>query len=41
MKDGKTENWIGAKFGIFCTRQSQINDSGAADFDWIRIEPLR
>jgi beta-xylosidase len=33
--------WIGAKFGIFCTRLSQINDSGSADFDWIRIEPLK
>lgn len=32
--------WIGAKFGIFCTRQSQINDSGFADFDWIRVEPI-
>lgn len=31
--------WIGAKFGIFCTRQSQINDSGFADFDWVRVEP--
>ncbi len=33
--------WIGAKFGIFCTRQSQINDSGFADFDWIRVEPIK
>jgi beta-xylosidase len=32
--------WIGAKFGIFCTRQSQINDSGFADFDWIHVEPI-
>jgi beta-xylosidase len=30
--------WIGAKVGIFCTRQTQINDSGYADFDWFRIE---
>lgn len=29
--------WIGAKVGIFCTRQTQINDSGYADFDWFRI----
>lgn len=32
--------WIGTKMGIFCTRVSQINDSGYADFDWFRIEPL-
>jgi beta-xylosidase len=30
--------WIGAKVGIFCTRETQINDSGYADFDWFRIE---
>jgi beta-xylosidase len=32
--------WIGAKAGIFCTRETQINDSGWADFDWFRVEPL-
>lgn len=32
--------WIGAKAGIFCTRTTQINDSGFADFDWFRIEPI-
>lgn len=31
--------WIGAKMGIFCTRTTQINDSGYADFDWFRVEP--
>jgi beta-xylosidase len=31
--------WIGAKVGIFCTRNSKTNDSGYADFDWFRIEP--
>lgn len=31
--------WIGAKVGIFCTRDTQTNDSGYADFDWFRIEP--
>jgi len=30
--------WIGAKVGIFCTRETQINDSGWADFDWFRME---
>jgi beta-xylosidase len=29
--------WIGAKFGIFCTRDQQTNDSGYVDFDWVRI----
>lgn len=33
--------WKGAKVGIFCTRQSQINDSGFADFDWFRVEPIQ
>ncbi|GAB3986171.1 glycoside hydrolase 43 family protein [Spirosoma daeguense] len=32
--------WIGAKLGIFCTRTTQINDSGYADFDWFRVEPV-
>lgn len=30
--------WIGAKVGIFCTRESTTNDAGYADFDWFRIE---
>jgi beta-xylosidase len=30
--------WKGAKVGLFCTRESQINDSGYADFDWFRFE---
>ena len=33
--------WIGAKIGIFCTRDTQINDSGYADFDWFRIEDVK
>jgi beta-xylosidase len=33
--------WIGAKLGLFCTRETQINDSGYADFDWFRIEPIQ
>lgn len=31
--------WIGAKVGLFATRQDKINDSGYADFDWFRIKP--
>jgi beta-xylosidase len=33
--------WIGAKVGLFCTRETQINDSGYADFDWFRVESLQ
>ncbi len=32
--------WIGAKVGLFCTRQTQINDSGWADVDWFRVTPI-
>jgi beta-xylosidase len=32
--------WIGAKMGLFCTRTAQINDSGYADVDWFRVEPI-
>lgn len=32
--------WIGAKLGLFCTRETKINDSGYADFDWFRVEPF-
>ncbi|GAB3821949.1 glycoside hydrolase 43 family protein [Pontibacter rugosus] len=31
--------WIGAKVGIFATRQDKINDAGYADYDWFRITP--
>lgn len=31
--------WIGAKVGIFCTRPTETNDSGYADFDWFRVGP--
>ncbi|WP_375445653.1 glycoside hydrolase 43 family protein [uncultured Fibrella sp.] len=32
--------WIGAKMGLYCTRTTQINDSGYADYDWFRVEPV-
>ncbi|MGN6298872.1 MAG: glycoside hydrolase family 43 protein [Ginsengibacter sp.] len=35
---GREGKWIGAKVGLFCTRQSQTNDSGFADFDWFRVQ---
>jgi len=37
----ETGRWIGAKLGLFCTRTSQINDSGYADVDWFRVEPVQ
>ena len=33
--------WKGAKVGLFATRESQINDSGYADFDWFRVEAVK
>ncbi|MDB5250531.1 MAG: glycosyl hydrolase 43 family protein [Segetibacter sp.] len=33
--------WKGSKVGLFCTRDSQINDSGFADYDYFRFEPVR
>lgn len=33
--------WKGAKIGLFCTREKQINDSGYADFNWFRVEVVR
>jgi beta-xylosidase len=33
----ETGRWIGAKVGLFCTRETQINDSGYADVDWFRV----
>lgn len=32
--------WKGAKVGLFCTRETQTNDSGSADVDWFRVEPV-
>jgi beta-xylosidase len=33
-REGK---WIGAKMGLFCTRQNTINDGGWMDVDWFRV----
>ncbi len=33
--------WVGAKLAFFCTRNTQINDSGYADIDWFRVMPLK
>jgi beta-xylosidase len=30
--------WVGAKVGIFCSRNTRINDAGYADYDWFRVE---
>jgi hypothetical protein len=32
--------WTGAKVGLFCSRVSQINDSGFANIDWFRVTRL-
>jgi len=33
--------WIGAKVGLFCTRETKINDSGFADFDWFHVNAVK
>lgn len=32
--------WVGAKMGMYCVRNAQTNDSGFADVDWFRVEPV-
>lgn len=34
----KPGRWVGAKVGLFCTRNTKTNDSGFADIDWFRFE---
>lgn len=34
----KPGQWIGAKIGLYSMRDTQINDSGWADYDWFRVE---
>jgi beta-xylosidase len=31
--------WIGAKAGLFVTREGRFNDSGSAEVDWFRVTP--
>ena len=33
--------WIGATLGLYAARDTKINDSGYAEFDWFRIEPIK
>ncbi|WP_175633667.1 glycoside hydrolase family 43 protein [Pedobacter ghigonis] len=33
--------WIGAKMGLFAIRDTQTNDSGIAEYDWFRVEPIK
>jgi beta-xylosidase len=33
----KPGKWIGAKFGLFCTRSAITNDAGYADIDWVKV----
>ena len=37
----KPGRWVGAKLGLFCSRNNVTNDAGYADVDWFRIEPLK
>jgi beta-xylosidase len=34
----KPGRWVGAKVGLFCTRNVKTNDSGFADVEWFRVE---
>lgn len=36
----KPGKWVGAKIGMFCTRNNITNDAGFADVDWFRVTPL-
>ncbi|QEK53060.1 glycosyl hydrolase 43 family protein [Pedobacter aquae] len=33
--------WVGAKVGLYAVRNTQINDSGYADVDWFKVEPIK
>ena len=33
--------WIGATLGLYASREATINDSGYAEVDWFRVEPLK
>ena len=33
----KPGRWVGAKLGMFCTRNNRTNDAGFAEVDWFRI----
>jgi beta-xylosidase len=33
--------WVGAKVGLYAVRNTQINDSGYADIDWFKVEPIK
>ena len=37
----KPGRWVGAKLGLFCTRQVKTNDAGYAGFDWFRVETIK
>jgi len=38
MFTARAGRWKGARFGLFCTRQTQTNDAGYADIDWVHVE---
>ncbi len=37
----KPGRWVGAKLGMFCTRNTITNDAGFAEVDWFRTGPLK
>lgn len=37
----KPGRWVGAKLGLFCVGAEKTNDSGYADVDWFRVEPVK
>jgi beta-xylosidase len=37
----KPGRWVGAKLGMYCTRNNITNNAGFADIDWYRVEPLQ
>lgn len=38
MFTAKPGRWVGAKIGLFCSRQNITNNAGFADIEWIRFE---
>lgn len=34
----KPGRWVGARLGLFLTRENKTNDAGYADLDWMRVE---
>ncbi|MFL5738985.1 MAG: glycoside hydrolase 43 family protein [Flavisolibacter sp.] len=37
----ETGRWIGAKIGVYCSRDTNTNDSGWMDADWFRFDTVK